>query len=87
MSNPLSPEEAARLLATKRQPRGVATEPRDINTWYKLDHMLRPDGCTNPDCVDDRPLGDRGRNIVFKMGNEFICRECFLAGWLSNDSE
>ena len=50
--------------------------------------MINPDGCSNPNCVDDtRPQSDPGRQIVYKMGNEFICRECFLAGWLSDSVE
>lgn len=74
------------LLSTKSKPK-TPTEPRELATWFKLDHMLWEDGCSNPNCVDDtRPHGDPGRIIVYKMGDEYICRECFLAGWLSENA-
>lgn len=74
------------LLSTKSKPK-IATEPRELAVWFKLDHVLRSEGCSNPNCVDDtRPSGDPGRNIVVKINDEFVCRECFLAGWLSENA-
>lgn len=71
------------LLTSTRAPKGLSTEPRDIATWYKQNHILRDEGCTNPACTDDRPKGDVGRKIVIMHNSEFMCRTCFLEGWLS----
>jgi len=78
----LNPEEIQNILSSKRT-KGIATEPREIGVFYKLNHLLREEGCTNPNCVDTRPRGDRGRNIVVKIDDEYMCRYCFLDGWLS----
>jgi hypothetical protein len=82
----LSPEQIQNIMSS-RKPRGLATEPREIGVFYKLNHLLRENGCTNPECVDPRPRGDRGRNIVIQLGDEYMCRYCFLDGWLSSSKE
>lgn len=75
------------LLSTKSKPK-IATEPRELSVFFKLDHVLRDEGCSNPNCVDDtRPANDIGRRIVVKIGDEYVCRECFLAGYLSESSQ
>lgn len=79
----LNQDEIKSILSNTRAPKGIGTEPRDISTWYKQDHILRPEGCTNPDCEDSRPHSDVGRQIVIKFEDEFMCRWCFLIGWLS----
>lgn len=79
----LSGDEIQNILSSKKASRGIPTEPREIGVWYKLNHMLRDQGCSNPDCVDVRPRGDRGRNIVIQINDEYVCRYCFLDGWLS----
>lgn len=61
----------------------LETEPRTIETFYRLNHYIREDGCSNEKCVDPRPKEDRGRNTVIKIGEVFCCRHCFLDGWLS----
>jgi hypothetical protein len=80
----LNPDQIRSLLSSTRTPKGITTEPREISVWYKQDHILRAAGCTNPDCIDVRPHSDMGRQIVIKLDNEFMCRYCFLDGWLSS---
>jgi len=82
----LSAEEAKFLLSTRAKGKGgPPTEPRTLAVWFKLDHVLWDDGCSNPNCVDNtRPRSDPGRRIVIKLDGEYVCRECFLHGWLSN---
>jgi hypothetical protein len=78
----LSGDEIQNILTSKK-PKGINTEPRQIGVWYKLNHVLREQGCSNPNCVDTRPRGDRGRSIVAQIDDEYVCRFCFLDGWLS----
>lgn len=80
----LTPDQIRSLLSNTRSPKGLSTEPREISVWYKQDHILRPEGCSNPNCADPRPHHDVGRQIVIKLGDEHMCRFCFLDGWLSN---
>lgn len=82
-SKGLTPDQIANLLKPTRSPKGLATEPRVIGVWYKQNHIYKEEGCDNPDCKDARPYGDRGRNIVAKVGDKLMCRFCFLEGWLS----
>lgn len=79
----LTPDQIAELLKPTRTPKGISTEPRVIDVWFKQNHLLREEGCDNPDCTDDRPYNDRGRKIVIKIGDKHMCRFCFLNGWLS----
>lgn len=79
-----------------RSAKADPTEDRQINTWFKLNHHLcstwcehRTDpgnttgrSCWNPNCVDTRSAGDRGMEIVVKVKDQYICRYCFLAGYL-----
>lgn len=78
---PLSPEQIKNLLQPAKGEKGVKTEPREISVWYKLDHLLREEGCSNPQCVDPRPNGDRGRHIVIDINGKYCCRYCFLDGY------
>jgi len=79
-----------------RGPKVDPTLDRTIPTWYKLNHHMclsdcphrQEEGninhkaCWNPNCVDPRPSTDGGTNIVSKVKNQYICRYCFLAGYL-----
>lgn len=75
------------------------TEVREINVWFKLNHHLcGPDcehraksptedhaACWNPNCVDTRDkTKDRGTSIVVLVKDQYICRYCFLSGYLKN---
>lgn len=76
------------------------TEPRTINVWFKQSHHIcHPDcehrvdkpgipdrACWNPDCVDDneKRRQPRGDWVVVLIKGEWICRYCFLAGYLSD---
>jgi hypothetical protein len=79
---PLSSEQIQNLLANKKS-RTSSTEPRTVEVWFKQDHLFREDGCDNNACTDPRPSSDRGRRIVVKIGDNYVCRFCFLGGWLS----
>lgn len=81
----------------RRGPRVDPTSVREINVWFKLPHHIchndcehrkektgNPErGCWNPDCVDPRsPETDRGVWVVVKVKEQWVCRYCFLAGYL-----
>jgi hypothetical protein len=81
-----------------RGPKVDLTAIREINIWMKLPHHIcMPDcehrtlegnksegkACWNPNCVDPRPPTDRGSNIVAQVRGQYVCRYCFLGGWLS----
>lgn len=80
----LDSDQIRTLLSGTRTAKGISTEPREIGIWYKQDHMLRDSGCTNPNCTDPRPRSDSGRQVVIEFKGEFMCRFCFLDGWLSS---
>jgi hypothetical protein len=79
----LTPDQIESLLKGGRAPKGISTEPRDIQVWYRQDHILSDDGCSNPNCIDPRTHSDNGRKIVIKLQDQQMCRFCFLDGWLS----
>lgn len=67
------------------------TEPRERVVWFKLYSHIREEGCENPDCMDnerekdkDNPKYNRGVRIVSEVKGKFMCRYCFLGGWLSD---
>lgn len=88
MPDELSQEEALQLLledASKgRGPTKDTTEPRIAATWFKLTTQLNKP-CENPDCCDTREANDKGRLVTVQVKGKFMCRFCFLAGWLSSD--
>lgn len=73
-------------------------ENRIINNWFKLNHHLctkdcehreqAPQGsegraCWNPNCKDNvRKPTDRGAQIVVEVKGQWICRYCYLDGYL-----
>lgn len=82
----LSDEQVAELLAQPdnlKGPKKDPTEPRIAATWFKLTVDIEHT-CDNPDCSDPRPAGDRGRLTTVMIKSSFMCRYCFLAGWLSD---
>lgn len=87
MGKKLGSNEIAALLADTPRGRGEAktdpTEPRNIDTWFKLNQVIKESGCENPDCKDTRPRNDRGVNIVAEVKGKFMCRFCYLAKWMS----
>jgi hypothetical protein len=70
--------------AKKRKNGGIDTSTRDFATWFKLAHKMLDDDtgdhltCENPNCVDTRPRAP----IVAQVEEKFMCRHCFMAGWL-----
>ncbi len=87
---PLSKEQAMALLkedASKPKRGGsTKTDPtvvRSYQVWFKLNHHIREEGCDNPECVDTRPKqNDKGTNVVALVQGKYMCRYCFLAGWM-----
>lgn len=80
----LSKDQIKELLATERGrgPKVDLTTIRDISSWFKLNAILREEGCDNPNCTDPRTSPDRGRNVVVLIKGQHMCRYCFLEGWL-----
>ncbi len=89
---PLSREQAkALLIEDANKPRGGSgsrtkadpTLVREYQTWFKLSHHIREEGCDNPNCNDPRiKETDRGTNVVVQIKDKWVCRYCFLDGWL-----
>lgn len=65
-----------------RGPKQDPTEPRLAVVWFRLSTSLRKP-CDNPECLDPRPKNDKGRNVTAEVKGKFMCRYCFLSGWLS----
>lgn len=95
---PLSAEDVERLLKLPsrggggRKKSGPDTSVRDFQTWFKLaTKMVDEDTkelipCANPDCQDPRHLAGEGQGIVCaEVNGQYMCRYCFLDGWLLND--
>jgi hypothetical protein len=90
------PELLKKLLAIpEKQPRGSKPKKgpnaaiRNVETWFKLDHILldpdlkdRPE-CDNPNCEDPRPR-DKGQ-VVVVIAEQRMCRYCFMSGWLTEN--
>lgn len=69
---------------------------RDVVTWLKLNHHFcmkecehrslpgntTGKACWNPNCVDPRLADDVGTNMVSPVRDQWICRYCFLDGYL-----
>lgn len=81
-----------------RGPRTDPTAVREINVWFKLNHHIcHPEcehrstkpgdpnrGCWNENCLDDtRDETDRGMWVVVLVKGQWICRYCFLGGYLA----
>jgi len=83
---PLDQDEILAILAggRGRGPRADPTEPRETMVWFRANTIIREEGCDNPDCVDPRIKSDKGTNIVLEVRGKYMCRFCFLGGWLSN---
>lgn len=78
-----------------RGPKKDITQERTINVWFKLNHHLcgkecehrkeSPTGkaCFNPECIDPRDETERrGITAVAMVHEKYMCRYCFLDGWL-----
>lgn len=87
MGKKLDDNEIAALLADTPRGRGTVkadpTEPRNVDTWFKLPQVIKESGCENPTCADPRPRNDRGVNIVAEVRGKYMCRFCYLNLWLS----
>jgi hypothetical protein len=97
----LSPDQIKALLAKpeKRGGRGkggiqVNTSVRDYATWFKLVHKIldsdskdaNPIGCSNDNCIDPRTYqGSQPAPLVAEVNGVFMCRYCFLSGFMSID--
>lgn len=91
---PLSDAQIAKLLALPQRkrggkPAGPDTSQRDFQTWFKLaQKMIDEDTrelqlCQNENCQDPRALAGEGNGIVVaEINGKYMCRYCFLSGWL-----
>src|SRR5215831_2113446 len=91
-------EDAEKKARGRSVPRVDPTEERTVNVWFKLNHHIclpdcehramnpNSDGraCWNPDCLDStrQPGVDRGVNLVALVKGKWICRYCYLGGYL-----
>jgi|SRR5580765_3739085 len=70
-------------------------DTRIVTNWFKLSHHLCMPSCEhrqnapgdracwNPNCEDHtRTSNDRGTMIVVEVKGQWICRYCYLAGYL-----
>jgi hypothetical protein len=91
---PLTKEQIQKLLAIpEKQPRkrksGPDTSVRDYQTWFALAHKLFDEDtrelviCENPNCEDTRE--NKSRVVTALVNDHYMCRLCFLAGWLIED--
>lgn len=92
---PLDPEKIKQLMAIKNKPkrtggRGgkkVDLNVRTVATWFALQHRFydyetsEQLKCANPNCVDPRHKGI----MVVDVNGTFMCRYCFLDGWLASN--
>lgn len=92
---PLSNEQIAQLLALpkrrgggRRGKTGPDTTVRDYQTWFKLaQKMIDEDTnelihCENENCIDPRAKAGQGGIVCAQVEGKFMCRHCFLDGWL-----
>lgn len=90
-NKPISDAEIKAILTSQPKEKGPVTEPRTIENFYRLNHILDQHGCSNPNCVDPRPREDMGRKIVVAVstpqGEKRICRHCFLQKYLSPNAD
>ena len=89
---PLSADQIKALLALPEKKRGgprkkgIDTEVREYKTWFLLAHKMLDDEtgelakCENPNCPDAR---DPYKTVVAMVSGQFMCRICFLNGWLA----
>lgn len=99
---PLTNEQIATLLALPKRrgggkrKTGPDTSVRDYQTWFKLAHSFLDEEagtgellrCENESCLDPRALAGEGKGIVVTQVNgKWMCRHCFLAGWLLDDPD
>ena len=94
---PLDPEKIARLMALKNKPKvrrggrksGPDTSVRTTETWFALQHRFmdyetkQTLKCENPECHDPRHSGI----LVVEVNGTFMCRYCFLDGWLTDNPQ
>jgi len=97
---PLSNEQIAMLLALPkrrggggRKKSGPDTNVRDYQTWFKLAQKMVDEEtqelqrCENPSCQDPRALAGEGNGIIVtQIDGKYMCRYCFLDGWLLPDT-
>jgi hypothetical protein len=88
----LSADQIKALLALPQKKRGGKrktgpdTSVRDYKTWFLLAHKILDEEtgelaiCENPDCPD---LRDKHKTVVAMVSGQFMCRICFLEGWMA----
>lgn len=55
----------------------------EINPTYNTETGKRGNSCWNPNCLDPRDKSsDRATQIVAQVKGQFICRYCYLDGYL-----
>jgi hypothetical protein len=92
----LTPEEIAALLkipdAKPKAPRTGTRrakvdilKDRSLRTWFNL-AKNRKHLCQNPNCHDHTRSDDnKGKWTTILIKDQYICRYCFLAGYLNED--
>lgn len=94
---PLTKEQIAELMALPKRrggggkrKSGIDTSVRDHQTWFNLAQKMVDEEtrelivCENPDCGDPR---EGGGIIVTLINGKYMCRYCFLNGWLVDNPE
>lgn len=92
-------DETAKQGGGRRGPRVDPTAERTIKNWFKLNHHMCGTSCEhrsetlnlnngcacwNPNCKDTRdPDNPQSLRIVVLVKDQYICRYCFLTGYLS----
>jgi aspartate carbamoyltransferase regulatory subunit len=90
MAKGLTPEQIQLLLAKPEKSKSatgktIDTTIRDAVTWFKLAHKLFDEEtqetakCENPNCQDPR---EGVGAVVAKVNGRYMCRYCYLDGWL-----
>jgi hypothetical protein len=86
-------QEKSRTRGRTKKPTGPI--PRDYQNWFKLQHKMvdiqtgELMHCENEDCEDPRRENNpeyRGISVA-EVNGRFMCRHCFLGGWLTKDED
>lgn len=92
---PLTQDQINKLLNLPRRAgrrTGPDTSVRDYATWFKLAQKMVDDytgelvRCSNDNCQD--PRRDTQKTVLcVQINGQYMCRNCFLAGWLLKPEE
>jgi len=97
LAKPARKRGGARPGTTGIKGKKVDVDVRDYQTWFKLQHEIfdKSPGvefgeklleCENPNCQDPRRLAGPNKSaMVARVNGRYMCRFCFLDGWLLKD--